>query len=336
MTGVAVKFGAAPPLMIAVAHHARRVGRHNFGERRLAGVQRGAGQVEAVPVEEIECEENEIVGAAGRDPVLQIGKARRAVGGERDQLAVDDRGLDRQSRHRPRERRKFRGPVEPVAGDQPSLTLVDAGQQPIPVVFDLMQPLRALGRLVDQGRQLRHDAVGHRPLPSAGEPGRIGGFLRGWFRRAAGNFALCRVPHPVAVFGDLVHRTAGRNAERVLFDQRGLAPRLGNVVALLDQEPVLVPLLRRLAAHPYKRPMAMQFFPIEPEFERALAVGRLGIGDFRGPGTAVPQQDGAAAILALRNDALEPAVIERVVFDMDREPLFARIEARSLRDRPAQ
>ena len=199
-----------------------------------------------------------------------------------------------------------------------------------------MQPLRALGRLVDQGRQLRHDAVGHRPLPSAGEPGRIGGFLRGWFRRVAGNFALCRVPHPVAVFGDLVHRTAGRNAERVLFDQRGLAPRLGNVVALLDQEPVLVPLLRRLAAHPYKRPMAMQFFPIEPEFERALAVGRLGIGDFRGPGTAVPQQDGAAAILALRDDALEAAIIERMVLDMDREPLFARIEARPLRDRPAQ
>src|SRR5436190_2178518 len=146
-------------------------------------------------------------------------------------------------------------------------------------------------------------------------------------RASAGNFA---------VFGDLVHRTAGRNAERVLFDQRSLAPRLGNVVALLDQEPVLVPLLRRLAAHPYKRPMAMQFFPIEPEFERALAVGRLGIGDFRGPDTAVPQQDGAAAILALRDDALEAAIIERMVLDMDREPLFARIEARPLRDRPAQ
>src|SRR5437763_14474770 len=97
-----------------------------------------------------------------------------------------------------------------------------------------------------------------------------------------------------------------------------------------------MPLLRRLAAHPHERPTPVQLLPVQLEFERAFAVGLLGIRPFRRPVAAVPQQYGAAAILALWDHALEPAVIERMVFDMHRQPLLAGIEARAFRDRPAQ
>src|SRR5262249_29338334 len=56
---------------------------------------------------------------------------------------------------------------------------------------------------------------------------------------------------------------------------------------------------------------------------------------FRLPGAAVPEHHGAAAVLALRDDALEAPVLERVVLHVHREALVGGIEARSLRHRPA-
>ena len=79
-------------------------------------------------------------------------------------------------------------------------------------------------------------------------------------------------------------------------------------------------LVGRLAAHPNQGPIAVQFLALEGEFERALAV---------------PEEHGSAAVFALGNDPLELPVIERMVLDMDGQPLLPRIEARSLRHRPA-
>src|SRR5690606_27826212 len=53
------------------------------------------------------------------------------------------------------------------------------------------------------------------------------------------------------------------------------------------------------------------------------------------PGAAVPDQDAAAAVLALRDHALEVGVLERVVLGLRCEPPLAGHEARSLRHRPA-
>src|SRR5262249_37051304 len=53
------------------------------------------------------------------------------------------------------------------------------------------------------------------------------------------------------------------------------------------------------------------------------------------PGAAIPQKDGAAAVLSFGDDALEIAVVEGVILDMHRQPFVPRIEARSFRDRPA-
>ncbi len=169
--------------MVAVADHAARLARHDLGKRSLAVFERRTGQVPAVAVEQVEGEEDEVRGVAAGDPVLQFGKARGAVGGERDQLAVDQRALDRERGQRPRQRREFLGPVEPVAGDQPDRAALDPGQQPVAVVFDLVQPFRSVGRGVRRGGKLRDEPLGHRPLHArrACEPMRLSS--PAWARR---------------------------------------------------------------------------------------------------------------------------------------------------------
>src|SRR5262245_42626484 len=60
-----MELDTAPPLMIAVAHSARRAVRHDLGERRFAVFQHRAGQIVAVAVQEIEREVDEVVDSAG-------------------------------------------------------------------------------------------------------------------------------------------------------------------------------------------------------------------------------------------------------------------------------
>ena len=55
---------------------------------------------------------------------------------------------------------------------------------------------------------------------------------------------------------------------------------------------------------------------------------------FGRPEAAVPQHDRAAAVLALGDRAFEVAVVERVVLDLDRQPLVGGVERRALGHRP--
>src|SRR2546428_11374106 len=56
---------------------------------------------------------------------------------------------------------------------------------------------------------------------------------------------------------------------------------------------------------------------------------------FGAPRSSVPQPDRSRAVLIFRDHALEVAVGQRMIFDVDGEPLVRRIETRSLRHRPA-
>src|SRR6202011_4603490 len=62
--------------------------------------------------------------------------------------------------------------------------------------------------------------------------------------------------------------------------------------------------------------------------------GKTALGIVRIPIAAVPELHRATAILVLRNRAFEIAVVERMVLDLDREPLVMRVERRSSRDGP--
>src|SRR5882757_4190857 len=76
----------------------------------------------------------------------------------------------------------------------------------------------------------------------------------------------------------------------------------------------------------------MQLLALKGEFEVALLEAALGID--RLPGAAVPELHGAAAILIFRNRAFEIAVVERMILDLDRQPLVVRIERGAARHRP--
>ena len=53
------------------------------------------------------------------------------------------------------------------------------------------------------------------------------------------------------------------------------------------------------------------------------------------PGSVVPDHDGAAAVFAFGDRAFELAVLQRMVFDLDGQALFRRIEAGAFWDGPA-
>ena len=91
---------------------------------------------------------------------------------------------------------------------------------------------------------------------------------------------------------------------------------------------------RRRRADDRKTPA--QLLAVQAELQLAvvdglLRVGCLGIGRERAP---VPDDDVAAAVLTLRDDALEVEVLDRVVLDMNGHPAHGRVEARALGDRP--
>jgi len=132
---------------------------------------------------------------------------------------------------------------------------------------------------------------------------------------------------------DRVHLAARGDAAGLALRDGIAAARLGRLVALLDEQPVVAALaVAPLQAH--QHPAAVQLGAVQDELEIALLVAGGGI-PVGLPPAAIPQHHGAAAVLAGRDDALEAAILDRVVLDMDRQALDGRIEARPLWHRPA-
>ncbi len=99
-------------------------------------------------------------------------------------------------------------------------------------------------------------------------------------------------------------------------------------VALLDEQPLVLAALRL-----DERPPAAQLVAVELEQELALVEPG---GDVvqRDPRAAVPDDDGAGAVVVGRDHALEVHVVDGVVLDVHGEPLVGRIRRRPLRHRP--
>src|SRR5947208_2227707 len=104
---------------------------------------------------------------------------------------------------------------------------------------------------------------------------------------------------------------------------------------MLDEQPVGALAAGPVAAHADQDPAAVEPPALEREFEIALFQGCFGaLRALRLPIAAVPQLDRAAAILALGDGALEVAIVERVILDLDGEPLVMGIQGRAARDGP--
>lgn len=96
---------------------------------------------------------------------------------------------------------------------------------------------------------------------------------------------------------------------------------------MLDKEPVGT-LLAFSLAHPVQDPAAVQLLALEGQVKLAFSISAIRI--LAVPIAAIPNHHGAAAVLPLRNGPFEVAVIQRIVLDLDREPLVRRIEGRAL------
>ena len=148
---------------------------------------------------------------------------------------------------------------------------------------------------------------------------------------AAGFCRHERFWRPALARGDLFHRAARGDGTILVENIVGLAFP-GELVAVLDQEPVGALAAAAVVAHAHQHPTAVQLFAIKRELQVALLEAGLGSVGF--PVAAVPELHRAAAILVPGNGAFEIAVIERMVFDFHREPLVVRIERGPAGDRP--
>ena len=133
--------------------------------------------------------------------------------------------------------------------------------------------------------------------------------------------------------GELVVGAAGQDRGGFFVGDLGLGRRAGELVVTLDEQPLLL-LLVRARAHAHEVPAPFQPLPIEREIKVALGVSLSWIA-LRPPASLVPDDHGAAAVLALRDHALEGEVFHRVVFGVDGKPLLAGHEAWAAGDRPA-
>ena len=88
-----------------------------------------------------------------------------SVRAKRDRLAIDQSAFGSQTADRLRDLRQPVGEIRAVAGPKGYSASFLAGDDPIAVVLDLVQPARTGGRMVDEDRLTREDETSRRGPP---------------------------------------------------------------------------------------------------------------------------------------------------------------------------
>ncbi len=165
-----------------------------------------------------------------------------------------------------------------------------------------------------------------RPGSFAGTAGEGGGV-------SSGEAGLA-VPDTIACGGDVGEVAPAGDAEGYVVANVALGQRFGFFVFFFYQEPVLFVIVAGAAVHSDEGPATAEFLAAELELEFAGAEAYGGVADGL-PCAAVPEEDGAAAVLAFGDGAFEGAVGDGVVFDLHGEDFLGGIEAGALGDGPA-
>ena len=192
----------------------------------------------------------------------------------------------------------------------------------VAVELDLVHPAGPAGRMIDDLAQLdRNEGRGRVQCRLARfRPGLLRPLARHGPRGGPLGLAL----------GDLGQAAA--RGDRGVDLHIGVAlARHGGLVLLLDQQPVVA--FRRLAPvrlQPHQSPAAAQPLAVQDHLQRASLKGGVDIRLLRFPFAAVPQLDRARAVVARRDGPLERAVIQRMILDLDRQPLHRRVARRGL------
>ena len=305
--------------VLAGADHAAR-----RQQQREAGLALRQGDVaQVVPVEREGVEEDRAhrhrragaldVGRPGEvHAVLQALERRPPPLVERHDLAVEDEAPERQRAQRGDDLRIAPGEHLPGPTVELDALAVAGGQHAHAVVLDLEEPVRPRERPLGQRGQ--HDGLASGVHRARRRPGaREARAQRGQARRAG------------------AHLLDGQAGQHRLRKALGRLVGAGESVGLLEQQPVL-----RRAAHARERPAPAQLDPEELDVEPAGAqlLGRRGALQQAVP-AAIPHDDGAGAVVAVGDDALEVGVLDRVVLDVHGQALFLRAQRRPLGHRPA-
>ena len=136
----------------------------------------------------------------------------------------------------------------------------------------------------------------------------------------------------LGVGGDLGHGPAGQHTGQGRLDQTVAGRGMG--VADLTQQPVLA-LFALSRFQPDQQPLALHPLAVDDEVEVAILQIVGGLAFDRLPPTFVPQHDGAAAVFALGDDALEASIGQGVLLGAHGETLALRIGRGALGHRPA-
>ena len=213
-----------------------------------------------------------------------------------------------------------------------------------------MQPLAALRNFCLKRRQFNVDRLGDGGLLCACRrrfffTRRFPGGRRGFAVAGDGGGDLApslygplkALPRPLVLgvfaFAQIFQAVARLYALRLIGQHIVFCQRATEFVVSLDEQPVR--LARPLpAVNPDKHPAAVQLFAIEIEFQLALSQSIVRIADGR-PRAAIPNDDFAGSVLPFGNAALERGILDRMIFDLDSQSFFTRIERRALRHGPA-
>src|SRR5262249_4366722 len=224
--------------------------------------------------------------------------------------------------------------AQTAAALQAHLFVLDEGDRAHAVPLDFEEPVVAVGRTVADVCGHRLDGIWHwsgaRSMDLGWVSFRLLLFGRGLLRSRDLCGALRRTALPGAIrrtgrFGlalpcrhvarDLFLRAAGEHAVGVRFD---FPSRRGEVVALLDDQPVLVFVLALAAPlHLHEREVALQLFAVQAEFEiaaRDLLIAWDAAEQLKR--AAIPEHHATRAVVVRRDVSFEAAVLDRVIFDM--------------------
>jgi hypothetical protein len=309
-------------------------------EHRAAVDQRHLAQVVAVEVRNIEQEVIDVDGAVAVECRLQQAEIGLAGVVVHDDFAVVPAVGQRHAFQLFLQRRELVGPVVRIACDETHRALLDAREHAVAVELDFEQPVFGVGRRrIDERGQFRREFRRER--------------RRGVLRRRAlcrrllccrffggcffGGCLLCRCRlRFLAQRLDLLRRPLRHrqclHAVGQFVDQREFGGRTRVIVFLLDQQPWR--LLFATALHPHERPAAMHLVPVQRELDAALGKACARVFQ-RLPGTLVPDDHLAGAVLLGRNRAFEVRVRDRVVLDLHGHPLVVRVVAGAFRHGPA-
>ncbi len=293
--------------VLEVAERARL--RHHAREQPLALHQRQRPHVEALERHQVEQEQRgrllhrgaPDVGGAGEPGALRQAMEARAAGiVVHHHLAVHHEPLEGQRRQRARQLRKRRREVVAVARGELPFTALPRGEHPVAVQLRLEDPAIPVEGLLARFGQHQLDVLrahltarGAQPLQRRAER-----------RRDVG-----------ARLQDLDRQPREHRARR----KHGAVPGGHLRIAFLDEQPFLLGLLDL-----HQRPATLELVALEVEEQLPLLEPHVRILDGH-PHPAVPHDHRARAVVPLRDDPLEVAVLERVVLDQHREALVGLV-----------